>query len=198
MTHSMSGRRGTILVVDDSPENLTVLGELLQGDYRVIAANSGRRALQLAVGQPRPDLILLDIMMPEMDGYEVLEKLQADPRSRDIPVIFVTAMSAAEDEEWGLSLGAVDYITKPLKPSIVLARVRTHMELKQARDRMADQNAYLEGEVQRRMHENALVQEASIHALARLAETRDPETGNHIRRTQEYVRTLARQLRTHP
>jgi len=189
---------GTILVVDDGPENLTVLGELLQSSYRVLAANSGRRALQLAVAEPRPDLILLDVMMPEMDGYEVLEKLADDPRSHDIPVIFVTAMSAVEEEEWGLGLGAVDYITKPLKPAIVLARVRTQMELKHARDRLQDQNTYLEAEVRRRMHENTLVQEASIHALARLAETRDPETGNHILRTQEYVRVLATRLRTHP
>src|SRR5262245_12643145 len=98
--------RGTILVVDDSPENLTLLGELLQPSYRVLAANSGRRALQLAVADPRPDLILLDVMMPEMDGYEVLDKLNADSRSRAIPVIFVTAMSASEEEEWGLGLGA--------------------------------------------------------------------------------------------
>jgi putative two-component system response regulator len=190
-------RHGTILVVDDKPENLTVLGELLQSSYRVLAATSGRRALQLATGTPRPDLILLDVMMPDMDGYEVLESLAADPRSRGIPVIFVTAMSDLEDEEWGLGLGAVDYITKPFKPAIVLARVRTQMELKHARDRLQNQNAYLEAEVQRRMHENAVVQDASIHALARLAETRDPETGNHIRRTQEYVRVLATQLQAH-
>jgi putative two-component system response regulator len=188
---------GTILVVDDSPENLTVLGELLQSSYRVLAATSGRRALQLAVSEPRPDVILLDVMMPEMDGYEVLEKLAEDPRSRDIPVIFVTAMSSTQEEEWGLGLGAVDYITKPLKPAIVLARVRTHMELKHARDRLQNQNAYLEAEVRRRMHQNTLAQDASIHALARLAETRDPETGNHIRRTQEYVRALALRLRGH-
>ncbi|HTT09719.1 MAG TPA: two-component system response regulator [Burkholderiaceae bacterium] len=188
---------GTILVVDDNPENLTVLGELLQPSYRVLAATSGPRALQLAVARPRPDLILLDVMMPEMDGYETLERLAADPRSRAIPVIFVTAMNATESEEWGLGLGAVDFIAKPYKPTIVLARVRTHMELKHARDRLQDQNAYLEAEVAHRMHENTLAQEASIHALARLAETRDPETGNHIRRTQEYVRVLATRLQTH-
>jgi putative two-component system response regulator len=188
---------GTILVVDDSPENLTVLGELLQPSYRVLAATTGRRALQLAAADPRPDLILLDVMMPEMDGHEVMERLSADPRARAIPVIFVTAMNATEEEEWGLALGAVDYITKPFKPAVVLARVRTHIELKRARDRLQNQNAYLEAEVQRRTHENALVQDASIHALARLAETRDPETGNHIRRTQEYVRVLATRLREH-
>lgn len=115
----------TILIVDDTPENLSVLGELLQPTYRVRAANSGRRALQIAHSSPRPDLILLDVMMPEMDGYAVLNALRADPETRAIPVIFVTAMDSISDEERGLDCGAVDYITKPIRPSIVLARVRT-------------------------------------------------------------------------
>ena len=191
----METRQATILIVDDTPENLTVLGELLQPTYRVRAANSGRRALQIAAGDPTPDLILLDVMMPEMDGYEVLAQLRAKPRTRDIPVVFVTAMDSTEAEERGLDGGAVDYITKPLRPAIVLARVRTQLELKLARDWLRDQNTYLEAEVSRRMSENQLIQEVSIHALARLAETRDPETGNHLRRTQEYVRCLARELR---
>lgn len=194
----MQGRQATILIVDDTPENLVVLGELLQPVYRVRAANSGRRALQIAVVEPIPDLVLLDVMMPEMDGYAVLEQLRADERTRHIPVIFVTAMDTTADEEHGLDCGAVDYITKPIRPAIVLARVRTQLEIKQARDILRDQNAYLEAEVARRMGENQLIQEVSIHALARLAETRDPETGNHLRRTQEYVRTLAKGLRDHP
>ena len=198
MTASDDLTHGTLLVVDDSPANLTVLGELLQSNYRVIAANSGARALQLAAGEPRPDLILLDVMMPVMDGYEVMAKLGADPSTRGIPVIFITAMSAVDEEEWGLGLGAVDYITKPLKPAIVLARVRTHMDLKRARDRLADQNASLEEEVRRHVHQKMLVQDASMHALAQLAGTRDPETGSHCRRTREYVRVLAGRLRTHP
>ena len=90
---------------------------------------------------PRPDLILLDVMMPEMDGYEVLKTLRANPASQDIPVIFVTALSADTDEELGLSLGAVDYVTKPVKPALLLARVRAQLELKKARDWLADQNA---------------------------------------------------------
>jgi putative two-component system response regulator len=187
----MDARQPTILIVDDTPENLSVLGELLQPTFRVRAANSGRRALQIARAEPTPDLILLDVMMPEMDGYQVLAELKAADRTRRIPVIFVTAMDGTDDEERGLDMGAVDYITKPIRPSIVLARVRTQLELKAARDILSDQNAFLESEVARRMHENQLIQQVSIHALARLAETRDPETGKHLHRTQEYVRTLA-------
>ncbi len=187
-----------VLIVDDVPENLTVLGELLCDAYTVRAANAGSAALHLARLNPQPDLILLDVMMPGMDGYEVMQRLKADPATRDIPVICVTALSDTEEEERGLTLGAADYITKPLKPRVVLARVRSQIELKRARDRLADQNAFLEAEVARRMRENQLVQEASIHALARLAETRDSETGNHLLRTQEYVRRLALLLRHHP
>jgi putative two-component system response regulator len=194
----MGAHPPTILIVDDTPENLSVLGELLQPAYRVRAANSGRRALQIAQGSPTPDLILLDVMMPDMDGYDVLAELRSTPATLNIPVIFVTAMDGTEEEERGLDHGAVDYITKPIRPSIVLARVRTQLELKQARDILRDQNTYLEAEVARRMGENQLIQEVSIHALARLAETRDPETGKHLRRTQEYVLTLAKALREHP
>ncbi len=190
--------RPTILVVDDVPENLAILGELLQDQYRVRVANSGARALTAAASQPPPDLILLDIMMPGMDGYAVISELRRNNQTRDIPVIFVTAMDTAEDEERGLGLGAVDYITKPIKPAIALARIRTHIALKQARDLLADQNGFLEAEVARRMHENQLVQDIGIRALANLAETRDEETGRHIRRTQAYVELLARKLSSHP
>jgi putative two-component system response regulator len=190
--------QATILIVDDTPENLAVLSEVLQPAWRVRAANSGRRALQIAGGDTPPDLILLDVMMPEMDGFDVIAHLKADPKTAEIPVIFVTAMDATEDEERGLDHGAVDYITKPLRPAIVRARVRTHLELKRAKAHLRDENQYLEAEVARRMRQNQIIQEVSIHALARLAETRDPETGNHLRRTQGYVRTLADALRDHP
>jgi putative two-component system response regulator len=188
----------TILLVDDTPENLVVLGELLRPYYRVRVASSGQRALEVVATKPRPDLILLDVMMPGMDGYATLRALREDASSADIPVIFVTAMDSVQDEEHGLSLGAVDYITKPVRPAIVLARVRTHLELKQARDWLQDRNKVLEAEVAHRMSENQLIQDISIHALARLAETRDPETGNHLLRTQGYVRALAIKLRDHP
>ena len=187
-----------VLVVDDMPENLAVLGELLQSDYRVRVANSGRRALEVAVSAPQPDLILLDVMMPELDGYDVLKILQGDAATRDIPVIFVTAMDASADEERGFALGAVDYIHKPIKPAVVLARVRTQLELKAARDNLRGQNAWLEREVARRMRENLIVQDVSMRALASLAETRDNETGNHIRRTQAYVEVLAKTLAAQP
>jgi len=198
MNRLRSSQRATVLVVDDNPENLTLLGELLQAHYRVTTANCGAHALQIAFSDAPPELVFLDVMMPEMDGYEVLKRLAADARTRDIPVIFVTAMNGAEDEEWGLGLGAVDYITKPYKPAVVLARARTHLELKLARDRMHAHNTWLEREVAYRIRESGLVRDAAIHALARLAETRDPETGNHIRRTQEYVRVLATRLKDHP
>ena len=119
----------TILVVDDTPENLSLMSGLLKSDYNVKIAPSGARALQIIAAGAPPDLILLDIMMPEMDGYEVLRRLRADERTSDIPVVFLTAMSDAEDEEHGLELGAIDYITKPISPPIVLARVRNHIAL---------------------------------------------------------------------
>jgi putative two-component system response regulator len=137
-------------------------------------------------------------MMPEMDGYAVITQLRSNPVTRSIPVIFVTAMDADEDEEHGLSLGAVDYIAKPVRPAIVLARVNAHMELKLARDVLQDQNAWLETEVARRMRHNQIMQDVSIRALARLAEVRDLETGQHIRRTQAYVEVLVSHLRAHP
>jgi putative two-component system response regulator len=187
----------TILIVDDTPQNLTLLGELLKPHYRIRAANSGERALRAAGTDPRPDLILLDVMMPEMNGHEVLRRLRDNVETRNTPVIFITAMVATEDEEFGLELGAVDYITKPFNPSIVLARVRTQLELKQARDRLAQENDWLEREVARRMHENLLIQDLSVRALACLAEARDNETGQHIVRTQIYVDLLARNLAEH-
>lgn len=188
----------TILIVDDAVENLAVLNALLSPLYRVRAASSGEKALRIAFAQPRPDLILLDVMMPGMDGYEAFERLRAEPATREIPVIFVTAMDSVEAELRGLEAGAVDYIAKPIAPPIVLARVHTQLELKQARDRLAGQNAWLETEVARRMEENEAIQEVSVRALAHLAETRDPETGNHILRTQNYVHELAQCLKTHP
>ncbi|GAB1393154.1 two-component system response regulator [Rhodocyclaceae bacterium] len=190
--------KSVVLIVDDMPENLAVLGESLQSEFHVRVANNGRRALEVATSDPRPDLILLDVMMPDMDGYEVIRRLKEDPRLCDIPVIFVTAMDSDADEETGLTLGAVDYIHKPIRPPIVLARARTHLELKSVRDAMAERNLNLEVEVQRRMRENQQIQDVSLRALAGLAETRDNDTGNHIRRTQSYVDVLARHLVDHP
>ena len=190
--------RKTILIIDDSLVNLTVLGDLLEPFYNVRISTTGENGLRISHIAPRPDLILLDVMMPEMDGYQVLRTLRSNPETRDIPVIFVTAKDSAEAELFGLGWGAVDYITKPIVPPILLARVRTQLELKQARDNLADQNSWLESEINRRMAENELIQEVSIRALAHLAETRDPETGNHILRTQAYVQELAVDLQSNP
>lgn len=157
LNNSITETPATILVVDDTVENLTVLTRLLLPIYQVLVANCGLRALELAGGNPKPDLILLDVMMPEMDGYTVLTRLKENPATREIPVIFVTAMDATEDEQYGLDLGAADYIVKPLKPPIVLARVRTQLELKRARDWLKNQNDLLETEVARRVAENELI-----------------------------------------
>lgn len=192
-----SSHPSTLLVVDDTPENLAVLSELLSPNYRVKVVKSGRRALALARADP-PDLILLDVMMPEMDGFTVMQHLQQEPLTRDIPVIFITALNGQDDQLRGFALGAMDYITKPILPPVVEARVRMHLELKQARDRLSNQNTWLEAEVNRRMADNDVIQMVGIRALAHLAEIRDPETGNHIRRTQSYVHLLASLLQSHP
>ncbi len=180
-----------VLVVDDTPENIDVLREILQPDYRVKAALNGARALKIAQTAPHPDLILLDIMMPEIDGYEVCRQLKAHPNTADIPVIFISAMSREEDEASGLALGAVDYITKPVCPEIVRARVRTHLAL-------YDQSRYLEqlvskrtAELERKTIELAESREQVIHCLGRAAEFKDNETGMHVIRMSHYARLIA-------
>ena len=200
MTVAMAAEDGKriILIVDDDATNLAVLNRLLRPRYRVRAANSGGSALRAVGTEPRPDLILLDIMMPGISGHETLRRIKDDPTTADIPVIFLTALAADEDEELGLQLGAVDYVTKPIKPGILLSRVQAQLLAKQARDWLQDQNAVLEAEVRRRMADNERTERVTIRALAHLAEIRDPETGNHLLRTQNYVGALARRLAGHP
>ena len=181
------------------PTNLAVIGALLQAHgYRVLAAQSGEAALRYAARSPAPDLVLLDVVMPSMDGYEVLRRLRETPVTAQLPVVFLTVLGEPSDEELGLSLGAADYISKPIQPAIVLARVRTQIDAARARVLLRNHNTWLEAEVARRMAENELTQTVSIRALAHLAEIRDPETGNHILRTQAYVLALATELRRHP
>lgn len=193
----MSEERASILVIDDTPGNLSLLNQLLRTQYRVKLANGGVRGLELAAMSP-PDLILLDIMMPEMDGYEVFRKLKADPVTSRVPVIFLTAKSGAEDEEQGLAMGAVDFIHKPIAPSVVLARVRTHLQIRNWQTFLEDKSAWLEKEVEARVSEVFRLQEATIRVMVSLAEFRDECTGNHIRRTQDYVRLLAEYLSRQP
>lgn len=182
--------RQTILIVDDSPENIMILMDLLRGQYTIIVATNGKRALQLADSDTPPDLILLDVLMPEMDGYEVCTRLKAAPRTSVIPVIFITGLSDEADEQKGLDLGAVDSILKPFSPSLVQARVRNHLELKKHRDN-------LEEIVHERTRELILTQDAAIFGLGVLAEYRDIETGQHIMRTRKYVQLMAEQLKNH-
>jgi len=196
-TFSQSDRH-TVLIVDDTAENLTLMNGLLKDQYRTKIANSGERALKLAADGAPPDLVLLDIMMPGMDGYEVCRRLKADTRTRHVPVIFLTAKVEVEDEQQGFDVGAVDYITKPISPPIVLARVKTQLALKAAADFLRDKNAYLDSEVKKRTREVQVIQDVTIMAMASLAETRDNETGNHIRRTQNYVRALCIHLQKQP
>ena len=188
----------TVLIVDDAAENLMVLTQALAGQYRVKAAKDAAGALAIAAGEPTPDLILLDIVMPGIDGFEVCRRLKSDPATAGVPVIFLTARTDSEDEERGVALGAGDDISKPISPPVVRARVKTHLQLKASADFLKGQNRFLEAEVSRRTREVRAIQDVAVLAVASLAETRDNETGNHIRRTQFYVRNLALHLRAHP
>lgn len=179
--------RQTILAVDDAPENLSVLRGILASDYKLKVALNGEKAIQIAFSDPMPDLILLDIMMPDMDGYEVCRRLKADPRTRKIPVVFVTAMGETEDETLGFKLGAVDYITKPVSPPIVHARVKTHLA-------MHDQKRTLEKMVSQRTVELNSTRLEIIRRLGRAAEFKDNETGMHVIRMSHYARIIAKTI----
>jgi putative two-component system response regulator len=190
-TNPTQANEDIVLLVDDNTTNLQLLHETLDGvGYRLLIAKNGKTALAIA-GKAKPSLILLDIMMPEMDGYEVCRRLKSREKTKNIPVIFITALADEDDEAKGLALGAVDYITKPFNPDLVRARVRVHLELKQHQDQ-------LEQLVKERTRRLELTQAVTIESLATLAEYRDPETGGHIKRTQNYVKALAKQLKDHP
>lgn len=175
--------QSTILLVDDVADNLDLLNEVLSPHYRTRVALSGEKALKIAFSANPPDLILLDIMMPGLNGYQVCAQLKRNPDTRGIPVIFVTAMNEVEDERHGLEVGAVDYIFKPVSPAIVLARVRTHLAL-------YDRNRELERQVRERTAELFNTRQQIIHRLGRAAEFRDNETGNHIIRMSHFCRLI--------
>jgi putative two-component system response regulator len=189
--------RPTILAVDDDPESLRLIAELLRDNYHVRVANSAEQAMHATDLEPKPDLILLDVIMPGMDGYELCRRLRAQAHTRDTPILFLTVRSNVADEERGFAAGGVDYLAKPISPPILLARVRTHIKLKGAADFLKDQNAFLQEEIHRRLVQMSTIQDVAIVALASLAETRDNDTGNHVRRTQYYVELLANRLRSH-
>ncbi|MCL2123329.1 MAG: two-component system response regulator [Desulfovibrionaceae bacterium] len=185
-------RQSRVLIVDDAPENIRILVETLKDEYIIMFARDGAGALRIATeSAPPPDIILLDVIMPGMDGYEVCRRLKENKPTRNIPVVFVTGQSEEVDEARGLSLGAVDYIGKPFKASLVKNRVANQLELKRHRDRLDEL-------VRERTQELALTKEVTIEAMATLAEWRDPETGGHIKRTQNYVRALAECMASNP
>jgi putative two-component system response regulator len=183
--------RPRVLIVDDTPENLHILNGILKDDYVVLAAVNGEKALALTGRDPPPDIVLLDVMMPGTDGYEVCRRLKADQRTSAIPVLFVTALASEESEAKGLALGAADYITKPFKPDLVKARVQNHLQLKMYRD-------HLEHLVQERTSELEATRDVAIETLGSISEFRDTDTGGHVRRTMRYIRILAERLQRQP
>ncbi len=176
-------RKPAILVVDDTPLNLKVLEGILSESYRVRLAASGAEALETAAESP-PELVLLDVSMPGIDGFEVCRRLKAAPRTRAVPVIFVTALGEVEDERRGFEAGGLDYIVKPVRAPLVLARVRTHLAL-------ADQNRELERKVEERTAELNATRLEIIRRLGRAAEYKDNETGLHVLRMSFYSRAIA-------
>jgi putative two-component system response regulator len=179
--------RPIILVVDDVPENIDLLSAVLRPFYKVKAALNGERALKIASSDPMPDLILLDVMMPELDGHEVCRRLKSNAQTSNIPVIFVTAKNQEEDEKAGLELGALDYMSKPISPAIVLARVHTQLAL-------YDQSRHLESLVEERTEQLHQTRLEIIRRLGRAAEFKDNETGLHVIRMSHYSRLMAEAL----
>lgn len=190
-TSVKTSAKNRVLIVDDAPENIWILVEALKDEYTLMVAKDGISSLRLAHGPNQPDIILLDVVMPGMDGYEVCRQLKEDPATQGIPILFVTSQNDTGNEAHGLGLGAMDYIVKPFQPALVKTRVRNQIELKKHRDRLDDL-------VRDRTQQLALTQEVTIEAMAILAEWRDPETGGHIKRTQNYVRALAEHMRKIP
>lgn len=182
----MTGDKAVVLVVDGVEENLDLLLETLGSDYTVQVALDGESALA-AAARSIPDLILLDVVMSGIDGFEVCRRMKESEITRDIPVIFLTALSDETDETCGLGLGAVDYITKPFSPAVLRARVSNHIGLKRHKDN-------LEALVRLKTYDLERTKDATIASLAFLAEHRDPETEGHIRRIRYYVRSMAKDL----
>ena len=198
MTDIDAASKPTVLVIDDAPDNLTLMSGLLKDSYKVKVANHGELGLKVALAAPPPDLILLDIMMPDLDGYEVCRRLKSNPASRAIPVIFLSAKTDVQDEEKGLLLGAVDYISKPISPSLMLARVATQIALHAKTESLLVHSTVRDQEQARQIADLSAAQDVTILAMTSLAETRDSDTGNHIRRIQHYVQALAQSLKDHP
>jgi putative two-component system response regulator len=182
-----------VLVVDDNATNIDLLVNTLKDDYRLGIAKKGMTALEYAA-KHHPDLILLDIMMPDMDGYEVCTRLKADRETSSIPVIFITARAETEDKTRAFEMGAVDYITKPFHAAEVKARVRTHIALEEMKARLQSHNTQLEQTVQKKTLEIQEMLEASIHSMALMAEIRDPYTAGHQQRVAQLACAIAAKM----
>lgn len=183
----MSSGSSTILVCDDSIESIDILKHLLTPEFRLLIATNGEEAIAISKGQCIPELILLDINMPGINGYEVLKRLKANVLTQNIPVIFVTSYSESVNEEFGLKLGAVDYISKPFNSAIVLARIRNHLALH-------NQQRELESQVKKRTEELLKTKLEIIHQLGKASEYRDNETGMHVIRISYYAQMIAQKL----
>jgi len=198
----MTGSKGnnkkeTILVVDNSLDDVASIISFIQDIYRIKVANNMEDALQIVFSENPPDLIFIDSMMPGMADYEMCRYFKSIPETKDIPVIFLASKYDVADENMVFELGAVDYITKQINPAAFLARIKTHLQLKSMVYFLKDKNEYLEHEIVRRTKEVSIIQDITMVAMGSLAETRDNETGNHIRRTQNYIQLLAAHLKDH-
>lgn len=191
-------KKTELMIIDDEPINLSILNGLLSPKYLVRAFKSSVEALRSLDSISHPELILCDVNMPEMDGFTFADKVKSSKTFSEIPIIFITSLDTTVDEEAGFKHGAVDYITKPFTLAIVSARVQSHLELKVARDRLKNQNVWLEKEVQNRIKENQIILDATIGVVTQLVETRDIDTGNHIYRTKAYYEIIAKELQKYP
>jgi putative two-component system response regulator len=190
--------KSIVLIVDEAPDNLIMMNGLLQDQYEIKLANNGRLALRIAQQLPRPDLILLDTALPELDGYSVCQQLKSNPDTAGIPIIFLLGSGQSAGEQRSFCEGGADIVFKPVVAETLLARVGTHIQLRQSRELLKHQANLVEHLVEERTREQGQMLDALVWAMASLVETRDYETVNHIRRVQHYVEALARQLQQHP
>ena len=194
----MESLQDRILIVDDDPLNVRVLVEFLRGEYSLSIARDGPQTLERLQVGPLPDLVLLDVMMPGMDGYEVCRRIKADPATWGVPVVFVTALNQPFDESAAFDAGAVDFLTKPIAPAVLQARVRTHLRLRRSERLLAQQNAQLDEQVRERTRELSLTQSVTIRALASLIGMHEREGNAHLQRCQALLRVLTLAARREP
>jgi len=190
--------RETVLVVDSQPDDLLATSQLLTPHYRVRMAGSSERALALLGSESVPDLMLIDVAMPVLDGYTLCRRIKANAALRNVPIILMMPPGRPENVEFGLSLGAADFLPKPVLPALLLARVRTQLDVRAAAEFLHDKKACLDRALEERLHEIGSAQDSALLAIAALAEIHDNETTNHLTRVQHFVVALASHVRIHP